>query len=136
MIKKEPTEKKGRVLVTFRLPSSMWAERVNAVTKRDLTSTHYSSWWGNQEELKVWWKAPPRLQYSTGDQENGKLKPSFRRRSVVYYYQREGKPRDAIQSGATAKGFGHPGNNQHNTKARRGQSYRRAFVTQVRRGQD
>ena len=31
MIRKEPTEKKGRVLVTFRLPSSMWAERVNLV---------------------------------------------------------------------------------------------------------
>ena len=107
-----------------------------AVTKRDLTSTHYLSWWGNQEELKVGWKAPPRLQYSTEDQENGKLKPSFRRRSVVYYHQREGRPRDAIQSGATAKGFGHPSNKQHNTEARRGQSYRRAFVTQVRRGQD
>jgi 1,4-alpha-glucan branching enzyme len=31
MIKKEPTEKEGRVLVTFELPSSMWAERVNLV---------------------------------------------------------------------------------------------------------
>jgi 1,4-alpha-glucan branching enzyme len=31
MIKKEPTEKKGRVLVTFGLPSSIWAERVNLV---------------------------------------------------------------------------------------------------------
>jgi 1,4-alpha-glucan branching enzyme len=31
MIKKEPTEKEGRVLVTFELPSSTWAERVNLV---------------------------------------------------------------------------------------------------------
>jgi 1,4-alpha-glucan branching enzyme len=31
MIKKEPMEKEGRVLVTFKLPSSMWAERVNLV---------------------------------------------------------------------------------------------------------
>ncbi|MFC2037271.1 isoamylase early set domain-containing protein [Chloroflexota bacterium] len=29
MIKKEPTEKKGRVKVTFELPSSTWARRVN-----------------------------------------------------------------------------------------------------------
>jgi hypothetical protein len=135
MIKKEPTEKKGRVLVTFRLPSSMWAERVNAVTNYDLTSIDASRWRVTQEEWRVQWKARARLQYSMGDQENGELKPSFRRRSVVYYHQREGRPREAIQSGATAKGFGHPGNNQHNTEARRGQSYRRAFVTQVRWGQ-
>ncbi len=31
MIKKEPMERMGRVLVTFELPSSMWAERVNLV---------------------------------------------------------------------------------------------------------
>mgnify|MGYP001125295371 FL=1 len=31
MIKKELAEKKGRVLVTFELPSGMWAERVNLV---------------------------------------------------------------------------------------------------------
>ncbi len=31
MIKKEPTEKKGRVMVTFELPSSTWARRVNLV---------------------------------------------------------------------------------------------------------
>jgi 1,4-alpha-glucan branching enzyme len=31
MIEREPTEREGRVLVTFRLPSSTWAERVNLV---------------------------------------------------------------------------------------------------------
>lgn len=31
MIKKKPGEKKGLVSVTFELPSSMWAERVNLV---------------------------------------------------------------------------------------------------------
>lgn len=31
MIKKAPTEKEGQVLVTFGLPSSIWAERVNLV---------------------------------------------------------------------------------------------------------
>jgi 1,4-alpha-glucan branching enzyme len=31
MIKKEPTEKKGRVMVTFELPSNTWARRVSLV---------------------------------------------------------------------------------------------------------
>jgi 1,4-alpha-glucan branching enzyme len=31
MIKKEPGDKQGRVLVTFELPASTWAERVNLV---------------------------------------------------------------------------------------------------------
>jgi len=31
MIKKEPTAREGRVLVTFALPASVWAERVNLV---------------------------------------------------------------------------------------------------------
>jgi 1,4-alpha-glucan branching enzyme len=31
MITKEPVAEKGRVLVTFELPSTMWAERVNLV---------------------------------------------------------------------------------------------------------
>jgi 1,4-alpha-glucan branching enzyme len=31
MIEKEPMAKKRRVVVTFRLPSSLWAERVNVV---------------------------------------------------------------------------------------------------------
>jgi 1,4-alpha-glucan branching enzyme len=31
MITKEPVADKGRVLVTFELPSTMWAERVNLV---------------------------------------------------------------------------------------------------------
>jgi 1,4-alpha-glucan branching enzyme len=42
MIKKEPTEREGRVSVTFELPSSTWAERVNLVGEFndwDTTST-------------------------------------------------------------------------------------------------
>lgn len=31
MIKKEPTENSGRLLITFKLPSSMWIERANLV---------------------------------------------------------------------------------------------------------
>lgn len=31
MIKKEPGDRQGRVLVTFELPASTWAERVNLV---------------------------------------------------------------------------------------------------------
>jgi 1,4-alpha-glucan branching enzyme len=31
MIEKKPAKKKGRVLVTFELPSNTWAERVNLV---------------------------------------------------------------------------------------------------------
>jgi 1,4-alpha-glucan branching enzyme len=31
MIKKQPSEKEGLVRVTFELPSTMWAERVNLV---------------------------------------------------------------------------------------------------------
>lgn len=31
MIKKEPGDKQGRVLVTFELPGSTWAERINLV---------------------------------------------------------------------------------------------------------
>lgn len=60
MINKEPTEKEGRVLVTFELPSGMWAERVNLVGEFndwDTTALPMARDWAEDE-----WKATIELE--------------------------------------------------------------------------
>jgi hypothetical protein len=72
MIKEEPGDKQGRDLVTFELPASTWAERVNLV--------------GNPQEIEELGESTAVVAILMKDEENGESTPSFPEEYVVYYH--------------------------------------------------